>query len=167
MSEVDFNFMNQVNTGANGPRSPKCSVDSFIRDGQKIQLGDTEVTVVETPGHTPGCISLIFPVKQDGKSYNVGQWGGTGAPQGLAEKKAYRNSIDYFEKYVKAAHATVEITAHLFAENGYAKLENAGDRTSGDINPFEIGEEGFANYLNDLRKSIDAAIAEQAQKNNS
>jgi metallo-beta-lactamase class B len=163
MSETDFNFMNSENTGANGPRSPKCSVDSFVRDGQKVQLGDTTVTIVETPGHTPGCISLIFPVKEGGKSYTVAQWGGTGAPQDLSGKKEYRKSIDHFEKYIKSAHADVEITAHLFTENGYAKLEAARNRKKGDTNPFLIGKDGFSNYLNDLRKSIDKAITEQEQ----
>lgn len=91
------------------------------------------------------------------------QWGGTGAPQNLAEKMAYKSSIDHFEKYVKVAHATVEITAHLFTENGYAKLEASRNRNSGDENHFAIGEEGFSNYLNDLRKSINKAIVEQIQ----
>ncbi len=164
MSETDHNFMNTVNSGANGPRSPKCSVDILIEDGQKIQLGDTTVTIVETPGHTPGCISLIFPVKQNGKTYNVAQWGGTGAPDDLEEKIKYRKSIDYFEKYTQEQQVSVEITAHLFLENGYSNLEIVRNRKDNEVNPFIIGEVGIKNYFNNLRKEIDYKIAAQIGK---
>lgn len=159
MSETDYVFMNSLNSGPNGPRSPKPSVDAFVKDGEKITLGDTTVTVVETPGHTPGCVSLLFPVRQDGKSYTAAQWGGTGAPQTLNEKLTYKRSIDHFEEYTKRAHASVEITAHLFTENGYQKLDTVRNRKAGDSNPFIIGEQGISDYLNDLRQSIDKSIA--------
>ena len=32
-------------------------------EGTKITLGDTTVDVIATPGHTPGTLSYIFPVK--------------------------------------------------------------------------------------------------------
>ena len=161
MTETDYNFMNTVNSGANGPRSPKCSVDIIIEDGQKIQLGDTTVTIVETPGHTPGCISLIFPVKQNGEIYNVAQWGGTGAPSDLEGKIKYRKSIDYFQKHAQVAHVSVEIIAHLVLENGYSNLETIRNRKGNEANPFIIGETGIINYFNNLRKEIDDKIAKQ------
>ncbi len=33
-------------------------VDLFVKDGDKITVGDTEFTVMNTPGHSPGSISL-------------------------------------------------------------------------------------------------------------
>ncbi|OOM75704.1 MBL fold metallo-hydrolase [Clostridium sp. BL-8] len=164
MSETDYNFMNTVNSGANGSRSPKCSVDIMIKDGQKIELGDTIVTIIETPGHTPGCISLIFSVKDNGTNYNTVLWGGTGAPSDLEGKLDYRKSIDYFEKYAQIEHATVEITAHLFSENGYSKLETVRNRKGNETNPFFIGEEGIKNYFDNLRKQINYMIEKQKNK---
>ena len=32
-------------------------------EGRKVTLGDTTVDVIATPGHTPGRLSFIFPVK--------------------------------------------------------------------------------------------------------
>jgi glyoxylase-like metal-dependent hydrolase (beta-lactamase superfamily II) len=37
-----------------------CRVDKFLSDGQKILMGDYEATVIETPGHTRGSISLYL-----------------------------------------------------------------------------------------------------------
>lgn len=35
-------------------------VDTPLRDGQRVEVGDVEFTVIHTPGHTPGGICLLF-----------------------------------------------------------------------------------------------------------
>jgi len=37
-----------------------CPIDRFISDGEKILMGDYEATVIATPGHTRGSISLYL-----------------------------------------------------------------------------------------------------------
>ena len=37
-----------------------CRVDSYLSDGEKIQVGDYEATVISTPGHTKGSICLYL-----------------------------------------------------------------------------------------------------------
>lgn len=161
MTETDYNFMNTASVAGKFSGSPKCSVDIMIENGQKIQLGDTNITIIETPGHTPGCISLIFPVKENGRIYNAALWGGAGAPSDLEDKIEYRKSIDYFEKYVQEAKVSAEVTAHLFLENGYSKLEAVRNRKGNEWNPFILGETGIKDYFNNLRKEIDDKIAKQ------
>ncbi len=34
--------------------------DIFLKGGDKIKIGDVEMEVIETPGHTPGGISLYI-----------------------------------------------------------------------------------------------------------
>ena len=51
--------------------------DIVATDGQKITLGDASVTLVHTPGHTPGTLSMIFEVKDGGKPLTVAYSGGT------------------------------------------------------------------------------------------
>lgn len=38
---------------------PAVSADHFLKDGEKIKIGQEILTVMETPGHTPGGISLL------------------------------------------------------------------------------------------------------------
>lgn len=161
MTEVDFNYMNSSSKGANGPRSPKPSIVDFVNDGDKIVLGDTSVDIVVTPGHTPGCISLIFPVEKNGKTYTVAQWGGSGYPHSLDEKIAYRNSIDNFEKHANDSDANAQVFAHLFVQNGYSKLKSVRESEPESENPFIIGKKGLSNYFDSLRQSIDKSIATQ------
>jgi glyoxylase-like metal-dependent hydrolase (beta-lactamase superfamily II) len=37
-----------------------CRIDRFLSDGEKISMGDYEATVITTPGHTRGSISLYI-----------------------------------------------------------------------------------------------------------
>ena len=49
-----------------------------VKDGQQLTLGDTTLTFVHTFGHTPGTMSTIVPVKDNGKPHVAALWGGTG-----------------------------------------------------------------------------------------
>jgi len=42
-----------------------------VIDGQKLTLGDTTMTLFLLPGHTPGSVSGIIPVKYQGRTYNM------------------------------------------------------------------------------------------------
>jgi metallo-beta-lactamase class B len=46
-------------------------VDQRLKDGDKFRLGATEVTVINSPGHTPGATSFSFPIQDGGRTYNV------------------------------------------------------------------------------------------------
>ncbi len=46
-------------------------VDKVLTDGEVIRLGDTRLTVIESPGHTTGSVSYTMTVREDGRSYSV------------------------------------------------------------------------------------------------
>lgn len=62
-------------------------LDADLRDGDVVRLGDARITVLHTPGHTPG--SVCFAVEQDARTTilsgdtlfagSIGRWdlGGT------------------------------------------------------------------------------------------
>jgi metallo-beta-lactamase class B len=51
--------------------SPHMRRDLDVIDGQKLTLGDTTLTLFLLPGHTPGSVSGIIPVKYQGRTYNM------------------------------------------------------------------------------------------------
>ena len=53
--------------------------DILVADGDILTLGNTTITLLETPGHTKGTISPIFDTEDNGKIYRVGMFGGAGA----------------------------------------------------------------------------------------
>ncbi|MBE6704812.1 MAG: MBL fold metallo-hydrolase [Ruminococcaceae bacterium] len=52
--------------------------DVLLNDGDKITLGNTEITAVATPGHTPGAMSYFFDVTDGKETYRAALHGGMG-----------------------------------------------------------------------------------------
>lgn len=150
LTKTDTDLMNNLNTGANSPRSPKTKIDIYAKNKDEIKLGDVSVTILETPGHTAGCTSYIFPVKYKGKEYTAVLWGGTGLPKDKELVAKYKQSAEYFKKEALSRNATVSLTAHLFADNGYANLEKVANLKQGEQNPFIMTKENMEKYLNSL-----------------
>ena len=73
-------------------------------DSQKLTLGDTTLTLYVTPGHTPGTISSLIPVKDNGRPHLVALWGGTGLDP---DKESIQNYIrvgnESVRRYLKVA----------------------------------------------------------------
>lgn len=161
MSEVDRDFMHKFNEGPNGLRSPKAPVDILIKDQDKLTLGDTTVTLLSTPGHTPGCMSALFEVKKDGNSYNAVLWGGTSIPNDRYYQEQYLNSALYFKQVANSNDARVVLTAHLFADNGFSML-NAVNRGTG--NPFLRSTEDLNEYLDNIILSAQLKLEQTKQQ---
>lgn len=150
LTKTDTDLMYNLNTGANSPRSPKTKVDIYSKDKDVIKLGDTSITILETPGHTAGCSSFIFPVKYKGKEYTAVLWGGTELPKEKELVAKYKESAEYFKKEALSKNALVSLTAHLFADNGYANLEKVANLKEGEANPFIMTKAQMEKYLNSL-----------------
>ncbi len=43
-----------------GCSSPLSKEDMLLRDGDVLTFGNSEVKIIETPGHTPGCVCLFY-----------------------------------------------------------------------------------------------------------
>ena len=52
--------------------------DVLIDDGDVIELGNTRITAVATPGHTPGAMSYFFDVTDGKRAFRAGLHGGMG-----------------------------------------------------------------------------------------
>lgn len=63
--------------------------DYDMSDGDVIRLGNTEILILETPGHTRGTVSFFFDVTENGVTYRAGMFGGAGTNQ---LKKRYLDS---------------------------------------------------------------------------
>ena len=50
---------------------PPVKVDRRLKDGEKVRLGGTELTVIHHPGHTKGATSFTFATQDGGRKYEV------------------------------------------------------------------------------------------------
>ncbi len=119
--------------------------------GSKITLGDTTVTIVSTPGHTPGTLSYVFPVKDQGKTVTVAYSGGTLTGAFGTDGARWDEYIASQKKIAKAAAdagASVLLSNHSEYDGAYTKARLAGlKREVGEENPFIVGTEGVQRYF--------------------
>ena len=69
-----------IQRGGRGGAAPGLTPDMDVTDGQKLTLGDTTLTLIRLPGHTPGTIGMIVPAKYRGQTHNVAVMSGTQMP---------------------------------------------------------------------------------------
>ena len=92
--------------------------DVVINDGDTIKLGNTTLTAVATPGHTPGTMSYVFDVYRDGKALTAALHGGAGL-NSLTKKflDEYGLSYDCRKDYVASAERLKALKVDIFLGN--------------------------------------------------
>src|SRR6516225_4470637 len=118
-------------------------------DGMKISVGDASVQIVTMPGHTPGTLSYLFEVRDNGKPLRVAYVGGTAIPFN-ADAAYYDGYIASSRKMAKAAAgygATALLTNHTEFDDAFFKAHSAANRQPGEANPFDVGTDGVARYF--------------------
>lgn len=146
MGAPDWDYVEQsVNRFPNG----KPKRDIAATDGQKVTLGDASVTIVTTPGHTPGTLSMIFQVKDNGKPLTVAYSGGTAFN--------FVNDVPHFDIYIAsqrkiaaaaaAAGATILMSNHSEFDNAVSKVRMVAGRKAGEAHPYELGSDAVARYF--------------------
>ena len=146
MGEPDWNA---IDKSVNGYPQGKPRRDIVADDGQKITLGDASVTIVTTPGHTAGTLSMIFTVKDNGKPLTVAYSGGTAFnfPTTAGNFDAYIRSQSKMAAAAAVANATVLISNHTEFDNAIPKIRLLALRKPGDPHPFETGKGAIARYF--------------------
>jgi metallo-beta-lactamase class B len=114
--------------------------DRVVKDGDTITLGDTTVTIYQTPGHTMGTISPVFDVTWRGQHHRVLEWGGTGFNFGadFGRLDAYIASTKKMRALVGQQQIDVLISNHSGIDLAPAKLAELRKDPNGP-NPFVLG----------------------------
>src|SRR2546423_4381406 len=161
MSQADWDL-----TARSTQSWPKPRRDIVVTDGQKLTLGDTTLTMYLTPGHTPGTISTIVPVRDQGRPHVAAEWGGTGFNFTITPDQprrywyeTYANSADHFRDAVKRSNADVLFANHPNQDGAKAKLAALARRKAGEPNPYVIGNDSVARYLTMVGECAKAGLA--------
>jgi len=145
-----------------GPAAPLPKHDQVITEGQPIAFGDLTVQPVAIPGHTPGSMGFIFPVKDNGKTRMAALYGGTVLTPGIISDEGlqtYLQSIARFKQATRKAKVEVEIQNHPLMDPIQVKLDRLRTRTKGQPNPFVVGAKGYQTFLDVMSICTEANIA--------
>jgi metallo-beta-lactamase class B len=133
--------------------------DAVAENGMTFSVGDASVRILTTPGHTPGTISFLFEVKDNGKPLRIAYVGGTAIP--------FNGTAAYYDGYLASVRkmaqaaadfgATALMSNHSEFDNAFYKAHTAADRKPGDANPFDVGKAAVGRYFTVVEDCTTAA----------
>ncbi len=132
-------------------------------DGMELTLGNTTVTIWETPGHTPGTLSYTFTVFDDGRPVNVAYSGGTAfnfvnntPDPGIENFQSYIDAQQHIAEQAAATGATEILSNHSEFDNAVNRNRMLAGRGDGP-HPYELGEEWVQRYFQVMQGCARAA----------
>ncbi len=158
MSAPDWDVM----AADNNPPELKPRRDMIATDGMELTLGDTTLTLYVTPGHTPGTISTLVPLK-DGDRWHLGSlWGGNGfGYRHFSERSealaTYSASAKRFRDIAARARADVYLSSHTNHDRTLDKINAVRFRMPGDPHPF-VSSSAVRRHLTVVGECADAQL---------
>jgi metallo-beta-lactamase class B len=152
MSPADWDVLDARTNGTKPDR------DIEATDGQALTLGDTTLTLYITPGHTPGTISTLIPVTDNGTPHLAALWGGVGLNANRESVETYIASADRFRGIVREAGADIALSNHTDWDQSKVNLPLLAGRAPGSPNPNVVGTERVADYLTVARECATSRI---------
>jgi metallo-beta-lactamase class B len=152
MSPADWDVLDKRTNGTKPKR------DLEATDGQKLTLGDTTVTLYITPGHTPGTISSVFTVKDNGTPHVAALWGGVGLNTDRELVQTYIRSAQRFSDIVKQSGADIILANHTDWDRSKINLPILAKRAPGSPNPYIVGNAKALNFMKVAQECATARI---------
>lgn len=161
-AEADWALMNGPQPGPFAALAPPRR-DIVAKDGDGVTLGGTTVRLHVTPGHTPGTLSLIFPVTDKGKRHWAGLMGGSGGGRDSASIRRQIASLERWEKLTAAAGVDVLLTNHPSHNDATERQVLLRYAMPGDANPFVIGADRYRRFTRMLGECSRVQLARMGE----
>ena len=130
----------------------------FVRDGDAFRIGKIELRVTNTPGHTPGVLSLEFTVHDAGEPHKAFTFGGVGLNfSGVERTGAY---IDSVRRLMQLEGIEVNVPNHAAMGRVFERAAQLQSREPGEPHPF-VAPVGFRSWLETLLDNAKKKLAEE------
>lgn len=132
-------------------------------DGSTLTLGREQLQFFETPGHTPGVLSLAFTVYDDGYPREAFMFGGVGLNfSGVERTESYINSV---ERLQKMRGVEVNIPNHESTAGVFARNERLKNRKEGEPHPF-VDPDTYYAWLEELLVAAEQKLDQERAAGN-
>jgi metallo-beta-lactamase class B len=140
---------------------PATKVDRVLHDGDKVVLGDSELTAHLTAGHTKGCTTWTMQVMEKGKPYQVVLVGSLSLNPGykLINNPTYPSiAKDYKHSFetMKSLPCDIFLGAHA----GYFQMSGKYSLRNKSSNPF-IDPQGYKKHVAEKQREFYAELHTQ------
>jgi len=146
MTAADW-AMNDENAKLGNGGAVALEHDLVLDDGEALDFGDTRIECFVTPGHTPGVLSLRFPVRDGVHTYTAFVFGGVGLNfSGVERTEAYLASV---RRLQALGRIDVNVPNHPGMGRVFERAEALAAREPGEAHPF-VDPEGFQTWTEQL-----------------
>lgn len=138
--------------------------DLVLKEGEPLVVGDTTITAVEIPGHTPGSLAFIFPVQDGASKHMAGLFGGTVLAAGfvpLPSVKQYIQSIAHYRVIAQAMQVDVEIQNHPIFDDTPGRIAALATRAAGAPHPFVMGNARYLRFWDVISECMQASLIQR------
>jgi metallo-beta-lactamase class B len=131
-----------------------------VADGSTLNLGRTRLRFMQTPGHTPGVLSTMFTVYDNGYPHDAFLFGGVGLNfSGVERTELYMDSV---RRIQQIPNIEVNVANHPGSGELFERAAMLETRQDGDPHPF-VDPESWSAWLEILlRNAEDKLEQEQA-----
>jgi len=163
IATADWDMMEHPPAGQKkGPPVVLPKHDADVKEGEPIVLGDLKLMPVAIPGHTPGSMGYIFPIKDNGKPHMAAIYGGTILTPGPISDEGlatYLKSVQKFEQETKKEKVDTIMQNHPLMYPLPTMLDELLSRKKGGPNPFIVGQGEYQKFLQVMELCSEANIA--------
>jgi metallo-beta-lactamase class B len=162
LTAADWDVMYPANPPANAANQVRPKRDLVLKEGEPVKLGDETVTIVEIPGHTPGSLAFIFPVKDGRRTHMAGLFGGTILTVDRITTpgvQQYVQSVAHYLDVAKKMKVDVEIQNHAIFDGMPDKLAALKSRKPGAPHPFIVDIDRYVKFWNIISECMQAEVA--------
>jgi metallo-beta-lactamase class B len=172
ISAADWNLMENPPAGRGGAqksaaqkKGPTVTLpkhDAEVREGESVVLGNLRVMPVAIPGHTPGSMAYIFPVKDNGHTHMAGIYAGTVLTPGIVSDEGlatYLNSVRHYRDEAGKAGVDAIMQNHPLMYPLPDMLDQLARRKNGAPNPFVVGKANYRKFVDVMEACTEVNIA--------
>ena len=139
--------------------------DRVLRDGDRVELGEVQLTARLTPGHSKGSTTWTMKVDEEGKQYDVVFATSVSTPgYKLVNNDRYTGIADDYRRtfqILKSLPCDVFLGPHAEFFSMKEKMARMGQGTK--PNPF-IDPDGYREYVVNGERAFEKTLEAQAQK---
>ncbi len=148
-----------------GPLGGVPNPESVIHDGQVVNVGETPITFLLIPGHTPGTIAAMFPVFDRGQRHVALLAGGIGPTGGVDMHRTAISSIAHVSAAAKQASVDVLIDPHeaIIDSTAWGYIMHPEERKPNQ-NDLIVGTDRLQRFTQMLSTCMQARVVMYQQK---
>lgn len=135
------------------------TIDSSKVEPVRLTLGGRDVILFSTPGHTPGSLSSIVTVKDNGKPVKAVLVGGSAMPGNKAAADNYLYSVERTYDLARTENVTASMQNHPVFDGTLRLMEQINQNGLSKPSPLVIGQERILQGLAILRQCSAANAA--------